>query len=61
MAATDMFENTIAKFSAAERQALGEYIANVREQMLMARSEDARIRVLEMFLPESHERLQGVR
>lgn len=61
MAATDAFESALAKFSPVERQALAEYIANVREQLEMARSEDARIRLLEMFLQESHDRLEGVR
>lgn len=61
MAATDAFESALAKFSPVERQALAEYIANVREQLEMARSEDARIRLLEMFLQEAHDRLEGVR
>lgn len=61
MAATDTFESALAKFSPVERQALAEYIANVREQLQMARSEDARIRLLELFLEECHERLEGVR
>lgn len=61
MAATDTFETTLAKLSPAQGQALAGYIANVREQMLMARSEDARMRVLELFLEETHDRLQGVR
>ncbi len=61
MAALDSFENTLAELSPAERQALAEYTAIVREQLLMARSEDARIRVLEMFLEGCHERLDGVR
>jgi hypothetical protein len=61
MAATDAFETTLAKLSTSQGQALAGYIANAREQMLMARSEDARMRVLEMFLEETHGRLQGVR
>jgi hypothetical protein len=61
MAATDTFEATLVKLSPAQRHALAEYIANVREQLVMARSEDARIRVLGNFLEESHDRLQGVR
>lgn len=61
MAITETFEAAVARFSPTERQALAEYIRNVREQMVMARSEDARLRVLEVFLEQAHERLQGVR
>jgi hypothetical protein len=61
MAAMDRFESTLAQLSPAQHHMLAEYITNVREQLAMARSEDARIRVLEMFQEESHERLQGAR
>ncbi len=61
MAATDTFENSIAQMTAAQRQMLSGFIAQTREQILMARSEDARLRLLAVYFEEAHNRLQGVR
>jgi hypothetical protein len=61
MSATDSFESKLAQLSPPQLQAIAGYIADVREQMLAARSEDARMRLLEEFQQESHVRLQGAR
>lgn len=60
MAATDTFDHSVAQLSASQRQHLGGYIAQIREQMLASRSEDARLRLLDIFQQEAHDRLEGV-
>jgi phage shock protein A len=59
MAATDSFNAAIDQLAPPQRQALSRYIGEIREQMLAARSEDARVRLLEQFLREMHDRLGG--
>jgi hypothetical protein len=61
MAAWDAFEQFIAALSAAERDALKELIEFQRADLLAARSEEARLRSVEEFINEAHERFQSVK
>ncbi|MEK9137400.1 MAG: hypothetical protein AAB393_09775 [Bacteroidota bacterium] len=52
MAAQDTFDNFIASLSHAERERLKDLIKLEREQLLSARSEDARLRLVHDFIVE---------
>ena len=58
MSATESFNASLGPLPAAQRQLLEPYIGQIRTEMFAARSEDARMRVLEQFLRELHERLR---
>ena len=57
MAATDTLESAIAQLTPSDRNALAQYIAQIRGEMLTARSEDARMRLLEVFFRGTNEML----
>jgi hypothetical protein len=61
MSATDSFYSALGQLPAAQRHLLEPYIGQIRGEMFAARSEDARMRVLELFLRELHDRLRGSR
>jgi hypothetical protein len=52
MAAQETFDNFIASLSPAERERLKDLIILEREQLLSARSEDARLRLVHDFIVE---------
>lgn len=58
MAATDTFDATVAALTESERAAIADFLKLARQQMQAARSEDARLRILENFHTEVHARLQ---
>jgi hypothetical protein len=57
MAAIDAFNSIIEQLSPADRQSLTETIAHIRLQLEAARSEDARMRLIEVFTREAREQL----
>ncbi len=61
MAAMDEFDNLVKGLSDKERDTLKEYILQARENLLAARSEEARIRVAEEFITDVHDRLRSPR
>lgn len=52
MGAFDTFTSYINALSPSERNQLNQYIDRQREELLAARSEDARLRILESFMEE---------
>ena len=61
MAAFDMFENYIRSLGAAESEALKDVIRERRKDLFAARSEDARIRLVDEFITELQEKRGPVR
>jgi hypothetical protein len=57
MAAVDLFESVISKMTEKERAKLADAIRIRRNDLLAARSEDARLRIVTEFIEESHELL----
>jgi translation initiation factor 2B subunit (eIF-2B alpha/beta/delta family) len=57
MAAVDLFESLIDRMTEKERDKLSEAIRTRRNDLLAARSEDARLRIVTEFIEESHELL----
>ena len=58
MAASDLFEASVNQLSTEERERIKELIANRRQEMFAARSEDARTRIVHEFVKELRERLK---
>jgi hypothetical protein len=58
MAAFDAFNTILEQLSQADRHTLTEYIGQMRSQMQAARSEDARMRLLDLFIRQTHEQLR---
>ncbi len=58
MAAHEKFETFNAALSPRDRSQLTEFIASTREEILAARSEDARVRLVQEYIREAHEKLQ---
>lgn len=58
MAATDTFEHFLSELPASDREKLNEFINAQREQMMAARSEEARVRIAHNFIAEVHDRLK---
>ncbi|MDL1892791.1 hypothetical protein FBQ87_07870 [Sphingobacteriales bacterium CHB3] len=58
MAAIDTFESFLSELPPADREKLNEFIKSQREQMLAARSEEARVRIAHNFIAEAHDRLK---
>ena len=52
MAAAEMFENVLAELSNKEREAIADAIKERRADLLAARSEDARVRIVTGFQRE---------
>ena len=61
MAAFDMFENYIRSLGATESEALKDVIRERRKDLFAARSEDARIRLVDEFITELQEKRGPVR
>jgi hypothetical protein len=59
MAATDHFEQMLRSLSEQERQALSALISMTKEDLSAARSEEARIRIVEAFNRSVHEEAPG--
>jgi len=58
MAAVNEFQNVVDRLSARERETLSDYVRQVRDDLLAARSEEARVRIAEEFIVEAHDRLK---
>ena len=61
MAAQDMFENFNTSLPPEEREHLKEFINSERQELLAARSEDARIRIVYEYIKQIHEMWQEKR
>ena len=61
MAAIDLFDNYTAGLSVREREQLKGLIDNTGRDLLASRSEEARVRVVNDFIRESHASLEGDR
>ena len=57
MAAYDKFENFNASLSSKDWTELKDFVTGRREEILQARSEDARVRLVHDYVKEMHERL----
>ena len=55
MAAMDVFERSLGELSQPTRQTLSSLIARTREDLLAARSEDARERIVRDFVRNAHD------
>lgn len=61
MAAIEMFESFLAALPQKDRETLNDIIRYQREDLLAARSEEARVRSVTEFIKEAHDRLQPIR
>ena len=61
MAATDTFEAFTGSLSEQERKHLQSFIKSQRTDLLAARSEDARLRIVNEFIAEAHRLLKQTR
>ena len=61
MAAQDTFDAVVSSLTATERDQLKDYLRTKREELLAARSEDARVRLTTEFTEEVHDLLTKVR
>ena len=61
MGAFEEFQSVLDRLSAQERELLKEVIQRAREDLLAARSEEARVRVAEEFITEAHDRAKPVK
>ncbi len=61
MAAQDKFESVVASLTPEEREQLKGYLRIKRDELLAARSEDARVRLVREFTSEVHNLLAGTR
>ena len=59
MAAFDTFHSFNNSLSPEQRELLNDFIRRNTEEMLSARSEDARLRLVDRYLQEVHRRLEG--
>ena len=58
MAAVDTFWAFLNELHVTDKERLGEFIKQQREQLLAARSEEARVRIVQNFMAEAHDRLK---
>jgi len=58
MAAEDTFRSFNSSLSEQERTQLSDFIRQYRTELLAARSEDARARIVESYIKEVHNLLQ---
>ena len=61
MAAFEDFQSVVDRLSVRERELLRDLIQQCREDLLAARSEEARVRVVEEFVTEAHDRSKPVK
>jgi hypothetical protein len=61
MAATDSFESFVSALTEMEQKHVAPYIKAQREDLLAARSEDARLRIVNAFVEEVHRLLKQTR
>ena len=61
MAAYDSFEHFNASLSLGDRKSLRDLIKARNAELLAARSEDARLRLLQSYIEEVHELLREVK
>ena len=61
MAAFDLFQEFNSRLSDHDRQALTTVIAGKHADLLAARSEEARLRIVQNFIEEVHKLLQNRR
>jgi hypothetical protein len=61
MAAYDALEGFVGSLSDGERKALREELKTLRAELLAARSEDARVRLVHEFIREASESHAGTR
>lgn len=58
MAAIDAFEQFLASLTQEDRALLDGYIRDQRDELFAARSEDARLRIVDEFMREVREQLK---
>lgn len=58
MAATDLFDDVISGLTEKEREQLKEFVQIRRQDLFAARSEEARVRIVEEFIREVRDRLK---
>jgi hypothetical protein len=58
MAAIDKFQNVLATLPNRDREVLKDLIQREWEELLSARSEEARIRLVDAFLTDVHDRMR---
>ena len=56
MAAIDLFERVVGEMSQKQREELAAILAGWREDLLAARSEEARLRLVHEYLAATHSR-----
>ena len=61
MAASDFFEGVVGDLNEKERGLLLEFLRVSQQNLLAARSEEARVRLVEEFIKEMHDRLAAVK
>lgn len=61
MAAQNKFDDVVASLTTDEREQIKSYLQTKREELLAARSEDARVRLAREFTSEVHNLLTGTR
>jgi hypothetical protein len=59
MAATDTFQSFNAGLGTKERETLNQLIKMTTDELLAARSEDARMRIVDVYLKIVQERIQA--
>jgi hypothetical protein len=55
MAAVDLFETVVKELADRERQQLSDLILSARSDMFAARSEEARVRIVNEFIRDAHD------
>ncbi len=61
MSAHEKFESFNADLSAKDKSQVQDFIVGKREEILAARSEDAKVRLVQDYIKEMHEKLQHKR
>jgi hypothetical protein len=61
MAAWDAFTAFVTELPPREKEALGDLVHNQKGDLLAARSEDARVRLVEEFIRDAKDLLSGTR
>ena len=61
MAAAESFESFLESLPQNDREALKEVIQIQRDDLFAARSEEARVRIVNDFIKEAHDRLRTAR
>ncbi len=61
MAAMDLFDSFVGSLSAKDRDVLKDVLSSWRQDLLAARSEEARLRIAEECIHEAHDRLLPVK